>query len=395
MIPPAAEPAPPVDHRTAARPVQLQRRLAAMKGGASAVITVLMVAAVWGAWRTVAVVLTLHLLLIAFNVWVNRATLVAGDRQRTAIERANHELRAAHEQLAAATDHRLHAETELRQAQKLEAVGRLASGVAHEINTPVQFVNDSVHFLRDAMHDLMVVVEKLQAVRRAVEDGTAAAAVAVAAAEAEEAADLPYLAVHVPKALERSIDGLGRVAAIVRSMKELAHPEAREMVAVDLNRAIQSTLTIARHEYKYVADVETDLGELPAVLCHGGDLNQALLNIVVNAAHAIDDVVRGTERRGRITVKTRCHGDDVVIAIGDTGAGIPEDIRDRIFDPFFTTKAVGQGTGQGLAIARSVIVDHHGGELRVESTMGHGTTFIIRIPVTGAAHLTAADGAAA
>jgi two-component system, NtrC family, sensor kinase len=169
----------------------------------------------------------------------------------------------------------------------------------------------------------------------------------------------------------------------VRSMKEFAHPDQREMTSVDLNRAIESTLIIARNEYKYVADVETDFGELPAVRCHGGDVNQVVLNIVVNAAHAIGEVVMGTEKRGRIAVRTRVEGDMAVVSIQDSGGGIPLAIQDRIFDPFFTTKEVGKGTGQGLAIARSVVVDKHGGELSFTSVPDQGTTFVLRLPIDG------------
>jgi signal transduction histidine kinase len=257
----------------------------------------------------------------------------------------------------------------LREAQKLESVGRLASGVAHEINTPVQFVNDSIHFVRDAVGELFGVIEKL------------AAEAANKAAEITEAADLPFLLDKVPNALERAIEGLGRITTIVRSMKDFAHPDQKEMSTVDLNRAVESTLTIARNEYKYVADLETDFGELPSVRCYVGELNQAVLNIVVNAAHAIGDVVQGTDARGVIRVRTRVDGDQVVIAIADSGGGIPDATRDRIFEPFFTTKEIGKGTGQGLALARSVIVDRHHGQLSLETELGKGTTFFIRVPI--------------
>jgi signal transduction histidine kinase len=158
------------------------------------------------------------------------------------------------------------------------------------------------------------------------------------------------------------------------------------MTSVDLNQAIQSTLVIARNEYKYVADVEVDFGDLPLVTCHGGDVNQAVLNIIVNAAHAIGDVVKGTDRRGCIRVRTYQDEDMAVIAIADTGGGIPEAIQGRLFDPFFTTKEVGRGTGQGLAIARSVIVETHGGEITFETELGRGTTFIMRLPISPARH---------
>ncbi len=281
-------------------------------------------------------------------------------------------------------------EAELRQAQKLESLGQLAAGVAHEINTPVQFVSDSVHFVRDAVTDLAALLTQYKDLKRAVEAGTATVKAAVALAAAEEDADLEYLLENVPKALERSLEGIDRVATIVRSLKEFAHPEQKEMAPVDLNQAIRSTLTIARNEYKYVADVETDFGELPPVVCNGGNVNQVVLNILVNAAHAITEIVNATGVRGRIVVKTRSEQDTVVIWISDTGGGIPDSVRDRIFDPFFTTKEVGKGTGQGLAIARSVVVDKHGGSLTFETQVGEGTTFCIRLPLAGSSSLSAA-----
>jgi two-component system, NtrC family, sensor kinase len=278
------------------------------------------------------------------------------------------------------------AQVELADAQRLAAVGTLAAGVAHEINTPVQFVNDSVHFLCDAATDLFALLERAREVRRCVEDKATPAELARAvenAAQAEEDADLPYLVENMPRAFERSIEGLERVTTIVRSMKEFSHPSQKEMAPVDLNRAISATLTVACSEYKYVADMETDFGDIPQVTCHVGDINQVVLNIVVNAAHAVEDVVRGTEQRGKIKVSTRRDGEHVLISVADTGGGIPEAVRSCIFDPFFTTKEVGRGTGQGLAIARTAIREKHRGELSFETELGRGTTFLIRLPVAG------------
>jgi signal transduction histidine kinase len=309
------------------------------------------------------------------------ALQVANHTLEERVEQRTQELCAANLDLRKEMDRRLQTEAELRQAQKLESVGRLASGVAHEINTPVQFVSDSLHFVRDATQDLLGVVGQLRELKRAIAGGQPTAEAVAAADEAEEAADLKYVCEHLPKAIERSLEGLGRVTSIVLSMKEFAHPDAAEKVAVDLNRAIKSTLSIARNEYKYVADLETDFGELPAVKCHLGEFNQVILNIVINAAHAIEDQVRGSERRGLIGVRTRRDGAHALISISDTGGGIPDDIGGHIFDPFFTTKEVGRGTGQGLAIARSVVVEKHGGSLHFETRVGEGTTFHIRLPI--------------
>jgi PAS domain S-box-containing protein len=268
-------------------------------------------------------------------------------------------------------------EMELHQAQKLEAVGRLAAGIAHEINTPVQFISDNTQFLADAFG---LMQEMLEHQRRAVE--AHAPDQRQALADVAEGLDLPYMLEEVPKTIARTLDGVKRVATIVRAMKEFAHPDQKEMVATDLNRALQATLEVARNEYKYVADVVTELGPVPLVACHAGDVNQVFLNVIVNAAHAIADKVKGTAARGRIRVATRADAHAVVVEIEDDGGGIPAAIRDKVFDPFFTTKAVGRGTGQGLAIARSV-VDKHGGAIRFDSEEGKGTRFHIRLPIDG------------
>jgi signal transduction histidine kinase len=163
-------------------------------------------------------------------------------------------------------------------------------------------------------------------------------------------------------------------------MKAFAHPDHGERAVADLNAALRDTLTVATNELKYVAKVETDFGKIPAVPCFVNDLNQVFLNLLVNAAHAIGDVVGKSGRLGVIRVRTYLEGSIVVIAISDTGTGIPEAVQGRIFDPFFTTKEVGKGTGQGLALARAVVVDQHGGSLTFETEMGKGTTFFVRIP---------------
>ena len=280
-------------------------------------------------------------------------------------------------------------EAELRQAHKLQAIGRLASGVAHEINTPVQFVSDSVHFARGAASDLSRLIGQYQAGLRSAEAGTSLAEAFDGARELESDVNLPYLFEKLPGALDRSIEGLERIAEIVQSMKIFAHPGQAQMAPADLNQAIRSTLAIALSEYKYIAELETDFQELPAVLCHVGEINQVVLNLVVNAAHAIGDR-SSLLGKGRITVRTRTEGDSVVISVSDTGSGIPEAIRDQIFDPFFTTKDVGKGTGQGLSVARAAVVEKHRGELTFETENGKGTTFFVRLPIAGAQAATSA-----
>ena len=282
---------------------------------------------------------------------------------------------------------------EFTAAQRMAAVGTLAAGIAHEINTPIQFVGDSIEFLREGMQDLLTVVDKLQRVCRLVElesapshlaGASAAVQGALAAlAKAEKEADLPYLREHVPQAFDRCVDGLGRVSSIIRSIREFAHPAQKEMAPVDLNRAITNTLTIARNEYVHLADLETDLSELQPVTCHVDEINQVVLNLVVNAAHAIGDVFRSSGIKGRLGVRTRREGDDIIISVSDTGTGIPEAVRAHIFEPFFTTKDVGKGTGQGLALAWTLVTEKHGGTLSYETALGKGTTFFVRLPCAG------------
>lgn len=296
------------------------------------------------------------------------------------VEQRTAALAEAHATLKREMAERERMQAELRLAQKLEAVGQLAAGIAHEINTPIQYVGDSVHFLKTAFEDLQTLVAKYQG---------SFAAVAVPEAilgelkEAEEMADLAYLGEQVPGAFTRTLEGIGRVAEIVRAMKEFAHPDCREKSPADLNQALLNTITVARNEYKYVAEVETDLGELPPVSCNIGELNQVFLNLLVNAAHAIGAAVGESQEKGRIGVSTTRDGDMVEIRLQDSGCGIPAEVRERVFDPFFTTKEVGKGTGQGLAIARSIVVDKHGGDLNFETQEGQGTTFIIRLPADG------------
>jgi signal transduction histidine kinase len=181
--------------------------------------------------------------------------------------------------------------------------------------------------------------------------------------------------------VERADDGVQRVATIVRAMRDFAHAPTAAKAPVDVNAALRSALVVASNEYKYIADVQTELGELPPVMCDGGDINQVFLNLVVNAAHAIVDANRGRARRGTIRVRTVAEGDHVRVSVSDTGTGIAPEVADRIYDPFFTTKDVGRGTGQGLAIARQIVVERHGGSIDFETQAGRGTTFHVRLPV--------------
>jgi len=272
-------------------------------------------------------------------------------------------------------------EAELHQAQKLESIGQLAAGIAHEINTPMQFIGDNVSFLQSAFADLQRVVDAYEAIRHHQGDRKA---MRNELKEAVEEADLDYLRERGPQAFDRTRMGVERVAKIVRGMKVFAHPE-HELSTIEIQEAIETTLTVAHHEYRYVAELETSFEPHLSVVGYPGDFNQVLLNLIVNASHAMSE----GDERGRLSITTKAEGDDVVVEIADTGAGIPEEIRHRIFDPFFTTKEVGQGTGQGLALAHRVITKLHGGSITFSSELGRGTTFTIRLPMA-----TVARGAA-
>src|SRR5262245_22163811 len=265
------------------------------------------------------------------------------DELETLVDRKTRRLQQANEQLRAEAAARSRAEAELRLAQKLESVGQLAAGLAHEINTPMQYILDNVTFLRDAYGDLKTL---LDAYRKAVAAIDAEQTLAAEIRGVERAVKLEQLAEDLQRAFEETFDGVRRVTEIVVSMKEFALVDENDKALHDLNKIIRNTLTVARNEYKYVAEVEAQLGELPPVSCHGGDVGQALLALVVNAAQAIASA--GRRELGQIVITSRAEGDGVLISVGDNGVGIAAEIRDRIFDPFFTTKEVGRGRGQGL-----------------------------------------------
>jgi len=267
--------------------------------------------------------------------------------------------------------------------QKMQAIGELAAGIAHEINTPMQYVGDNTRFLKDGFDDLLGLLEHLTALVQAGRENRLKPDLLEEAKTAVQEADLEFLSTEIPTALNQSIEGICRVSEIVRAMKEFAHPNDQDMIEIPLNEAIQNTVIITRNEWKYVADLETDLDpNLPPVPCLRGEFNQVILNLLVNAAQAIEEVVgRKSGRKGKITVSTRRDGDWVEIRVADTGTGIAPEHRGRIFEPFFTTKAVGKGTGQGLTLSRKIIEKKHRGTLSFETEVGQGTVFIIRLPL--------------
>ena len=274
---------------------------------------------------------------------------------------------------------------QLAQAQKLESVGQLAAGIAHEINTPTQYIGDNVRFLKSTFQGLASLLNLYEKAFAEARVHTLSPETIAEMFEAIRLADLDYLLEEIPRAIDQTLEGVTRVSTLVSAMKEFSHPGTREKIPLDLNHAIQSTITVARNEWKYVAELETDFDpDLPLVACLPGEFNQVILNLIVNAAHAIADVVGPDGARGTIHIQTRQCSCGVEIRVRDSGGGIPAHVRPRIFDPFFTTKEIGKGTGQGLAIARSVIVDKHHGTIDFETTEGVGTTFILRLPYDGA-----------
>ena len=263
-------------------------------------------------------------------------------------------------------------ELELRLAQRLEAIGQLAAGIAHEVNTPIQYLSDTTHFLEDATGDLLALLDEYRAAFAETADADQWARLVAA----EHEADLPYLRERVPAAFERAFDGLERVAEIVKAMRGFAYPPSSEMAPADLNAAIRDTLTIARNSLEVAAAVETDLGDIPPVVCNVGDLGQVFLNLLVNAADAVED----SGEPGIVRISTKLEALDVVVTVSDTGCGIPAAVAEHVFQPFFTTKEVGRGTGQGLAIAHS-IVQRPGGTISFAGLPVGGTEFVVRLPV--------------
>ncbi len=266
-------------------------------------------------------------------------------------------------------------QTKLLHAQKLEAVGQLAAGIAHEINTPTQFISTNIDFLEESFRDMATVMGELQnflpETPKPVQD-------------AFEEADWEYLAEEIPQAISQSREGVQRVTSIVQAMKEFSHPGSKDKVPADINKIIETTITVSRNEWKYLAEVITDFADdIPQIPCLVDEMGQVILNILVNAAHAIGEKIGDNPNgeKGTIRISTRADDSHVEIQIQDNGTGIPEYARSRIFDPFFTTKEVGRGTGQGLAIAHDVVTGKHGGTITFETEEGVGTTFTIRLPL--------------
>ena len=277
--------------------------------------------------------------------------------------------------------HEIH--TRLARARKFESVGELASGIAHEINTPIQYVGDNTRFFQSAYGDIDKILHSCLQLVNPETSPEQVDEICQSLREVTEEAEVDFLVEEVPSAILQSLEGVERVAKIVRAMKEFAHPGSAEMAPTDLAQSIENTVMVARNEWKYVADVDIEVDpQLPLVHCFHSEVNQVLLNMIVNAAHAIAEAQgEGPSKKGRITIQATKDDPWAEIRISDTGCGIASENIEQIFAPFFTTKAAGKGTGQGLSIAHSVIVEKHQGSIHVESELGKGTTFVIRIPL--------------
>ncbi len=278
--------------------------------------------------------------------------------------------------------HEVELEMQLRQAQKLEAVGSLAAGIAHEVNTPIQFIGGNTEFLGNAFEKLISLIDVFQPMIDTLEDEQVRQRLSENLHSQKTACDYEYYKDEIEKAVSQTLEGVKRVSTIVRAMKDFSHPDVGQMSLANINDIITTTLTVARNEYKYLASVELELDpDIPEIDCLRNELHQVFLNLVVNAAHAIEETSGNLEgKKGIIRLTSRSESDSIVVEISDNGCGIKTANQERVFEPFFTTKDVGRGTGQGLALVRSIITERHSGEISFESKQGKGTTFFIRLP---------------
>ncbi|MEJ2395616.1 MAG: PAS domain S-box protein [Candidatus Thiodiazotropha sp.] len=257
-------------------------------------------------------------------------------------------------------------ERQLNQTHKMEAVGQLAGGIAHEINTPIQYVGENMRFMQEAFSDIDTLLDSFKTLMHEAESNDLLTPQVEKVKEIMEEVDFDYLKEEMPKTIEQSLTGAEQVARIVLAMKEFAHPGSRQMAPADINKIVTNTLAVSRNEWKYVAETELELDpDLPEVLCLGGEISQVLMNLIVNAAHAIEHAEK--EEKGKITLSSSLQDGLVEVRVSDNGTGIPESVRESVFNPFFTTKDVGKGTGQGLAIAQDIVVGKHQGQLFFET----------------------------
>lgn len=261
-------------------------------------------------------------------------------------------------------------EQDLKQAQRLESLGTLAGGIAHELNTPIQFVTDNMNFLSETVTDLLSAIGEFE--KQVDLEGNASI---------RQKFDIDYLAEEAPQAISQSLDGLKRIAEIVLAVKKFSYPTSSSQTENDINEIIRTTTTVSKNQWKYIANLELDLDEdIPMILSNAGELNQVFLNLVVNAAHAIEDKLDKSSQ-GHIKIQTKSNDSTIECRVSDNGSGMTKDVAKKIFDPFFTTKDPGRGTGQGLSIVNTIVSLSHGGDIRVESEVGKGTDFILTFPL--------------
>lgn len=279
-----------------------------------------------------------------------------------------------------ATDLSVDGRRKLERTQMLQNLGRLTAGIAHEINTPIQFIGDNLQFLSDGFNSLHALLHEYEKNRTDNSSENQDELIT----NARKKADIDFIEREIPKAISQSIDGVKRVSAMISAMRDFSHIDERRFALANLNKTVKSTVVILRNEIKYVADVETDLDEnLPSVMCCIDEMQQVFLNLIINAAHSIGEKKEEGGPKGLIKVSSRQEDEYAVFAINDNGKGISQEIKEKIFDPFFTTKERGKGTGQGLSIVQSALIDKHKGRLELDSTVGVGTTFTIYIPIEG------------
>ncbi len=273
-------------------------------------------------------------------------------------------------------------EMQLLQDQKLKSIGELASGIAHEINTPIQYVNDNTIFFYDSFKQLLPVMTQMTALFDVFNMGGDVNAAVRELMESAEKADFEYLTNEIPKSVEQTIEGIVRISSIVKSLKSFAHPDTKEKVPTDINKTVADAVVITRNEWKYSSDIEHNPDrDLPEVRCYPAEISQVLLNIIINASHAVKEAIEaGRIERGKIVIETLGKKGYAEIVITDNGIGMSEEVLRNIYDPFFTTKEVGKGTGQGLAISHSIVVKKHGGRIFCKSSPGRGSSFFIQLP---------------
>ncbi len=330
-------------------------------------------------------VLGLSSILLVNNISRKQSTILKNlvEKRTMALTRSHELLRKEMLEHAQSEKENLDIKIQLIQAQKLESVGRLATGIAHEINTPIQFIGDNTTFLKEAFSEQENFFKNFDILMEAATKGDISLKLIQEIEKDLEDIDIKYLRDEIPVAILQMLEGIQRISEIVQAMKEYAHPGVLEKQDVDINMALNSTLTVARNEWRLVADIKTEYNPgLPLVSCFAGELKQVFLNLIVNAVHAITETLeKNNGEKGLLTIKTRLADNWVEIDISDTGTGIPTKAQDKIFDPFFTTKEVGKGTGQGLSLAYNIIVQKHGGTIDFKTESGKGTTFTVRLPL--------------